>query len=154
MASIKINVKLDISENVRFIEKDSVLGVATEDGKYKRNICLLPRVKRRIPKYQGKRDKVHAVMVYNLINEELKQYGFIHLCNDASKNKLMNNLRSLFKGNKYWKELENNKKIKISAVKHSFVDSYVKKVRKDKSLRESELTYEKLIAGLKILSKE
>ena len=58
-----MDVKIDVSENVRFMEKDSVLGVATEDGHYKKNVCLYSRVKRRINHYSDKIDKIHSIML-------------------------------------------------------------------------------------------
>ena len=123
-----MDVQIDVSENVRFIEKPSFLAVASKDGSYHKHICLLPRFKKRINNYAGRVPQIHAILVYCLIKDELKLYSSIQICNDVSRNKLMNCLRKLFKGNDSWTVL----KIKIAPVKKSFVDSYVKRVRKSK----------------------
>lgn len=103
-----MDIKIDISEHARYLDKISVLGAATDNGNYKKNVCLMPRTKKRIVKYASKIDKIHAIMVYFLIKNEIQKYSSIHLCCDVSKNKLINNLRKLFRGNKTWVKLEKN----------------------------------------------
>ena len=136
-----MDVKIDVSENVRFVDKLSVLGVATDNKSYKKNVCLYPRAKRRIVKYSSKVDKIHAILLYELVRDELSQYSSITICCDVSRNKLRNNLRKLFKENSRWRDMESAGKIKICPVKKSYVDKYVKKVRKNNEERGSEIKY-------------
>ncbi len=147
-----MDVKIDVSENVRFIEKDSVLGVATEDGHYKKNVCLYPRVKRRINHYSDKIDKVHSVLVYHLIKDEIQLYSSIQLCRDVSSNKLINNLRKLFKNNVHWTKLEKSGLISVRSVKKSFVHKYVNRVRKNKEPKGIELDLGTMDSYLRIFS--
>ena len=149
-----MNVKIDVSENLKFTDKTSIMGVATDDGKYKKNVYLLPKVKKRINKYASNIEKIHSIQIYHLIKNEIKKYGSIHICSDISKNKLMNNLRKLFKGDSYWNILQSEKRIKISPVGISFVDVYVKNARKNKDMRDRELKLEKLKTYLKIFDKD
>lgn len=134
-----MHVKIDISENVRFVEKDSVLGVATDDQSYKKNVCLYPRVKKRIHQYPSKVDKVHSILIYYLIKDELHLYSSIQICNDINKNKLINNLRKLFKDNPHWSKLEKSRCISVLSVKKAYVHQYVNRVRKGKEDKGTEL---------------
>lgn len=138
-------VRIDISENIRFKEKDSYLGVSTDDGSYKKNVFLLPRVKRKINGYAGKTDKIHSILVYHLIKNDINKYKGIHICNDVSKNKLNNNLRRLFKNDPMWNRLIEENKIRISPVKKYYVHSYIKKVREGKEIAGEELDYNKML---------
>ena len=136
-----MHVKIDVSENLRFAKKYTALAVATDDGTYKKNVCLPIRVKRRIPHYLDKREEIHAILIYHLIKDEIDKYTSIQICPDVSKKSLRNNLRKLFKGNELWKILELEKKIKLSPVKKCFVDTYVKDVRENKEERGEELNF-------------
>jgi len=151
---MKLKVKIDISGNTRFIDEVSVLGVATENGEYKKNIFLEPKIKRRITNYANKYEEIHTIMIYNLIKNEMKKYSLITFCHDINKNKLKNYLRKLFKNNSYWQELDINKKIKIHSVKNSFVDKYVKNVRKHKEKKGFRLTLKRINKQLKIFEKK
>ncbi|MBI1936336.1 hypothetical protein HYS31_07930 [Candidatus Woesearchaeota archaeon] len=147
-----MDVKIDVSEHVRFIEKDSVLGVATEDGQYKKNVCLYPRVKRRINHYSDKIDKVHSIMLFILIKDDVNLYNSIHICCDVSRNKLINDLRKLFKGDPYWSGLEKSGSIRVYPVKKAYVDMYVNRVRKNKEPKGMELDLETMDSYLRIFS--
>ncbi|MBR9683186.1 hypothetical protein GOV03_01470 [Candidatus Woesearchaeota archaeon] len=125
-----LEVKVDISENARFMDKLSIIGVATEDGTYKKNRALHPKVKKRITNYSNFIEKIHAILIYKLIKNDLEKYSSLQICCDVAKNKLRNNLRKLFSNNVEWHRLDQEKKIKISAVGNSFVDKYVRDVRK------------------------
>ncbi len=83
-----MEVKIDVSENVRFVDRTSVLGIATDDKKYKNNIVLLPKIKKRINKFAGKIDKIHCILIYYLIKNELKKYESIQICCDISPNEI------------------------------------------------------------------
>ncbi|MFH1065172.1 MAG: hypothetical protein V1734_01560 [Nanoarchaeota archaeon] len=151
---MQLDVKVDISENARFIDKVSVLGVATDDGSYRKNVYLEPKVKRRITGYAGKVEEVHSILVYNLIKDELSKYSSLTICHDISKNKLRNYLRLLFKSDKYWNQLEQNKSIKIISVKGSFVDAYVKEVRKGIRKKGFCITLSRLRKQLKLFNRK
>jgi len=149
-----MDVKVDVSENVRFQKKISVIGVATDNGHYKKNICLEPRTKKRIAKYKSHIGKIHCILIFDLIKEEIQKYNSIQFCTDIGKRELMNRLRHLFKGNKYWKRLEKNKKIKVIPVKKAYVDKYVKQVRTNPHLKEKELKLKDLKLYLKKFEKK
>ena len=147
-----MHVKIDVSENVRFIEKDSILGVATENKCYKKNVCLYPRVKRRIHKYVNKSDKIHSIMVYHLIKEDIRLYSKVHICSDVSRNKLINDLRKLFKNNGYWINLEKSGSIEVYPVKKAYVHEYANHVRKGREAKGEELDLETMNDYLRIFS--
>jgi hypothetical protein len=134
-----MHVKIDVSEHLRYIERDSILAVATDDGKYRKNVCLFPRVKKRINHYSGKIDIIHSIMVYYLIRDDLTKYSSITICCDVSKNKLRNNLAKLFKDNKTWKSLEKTKNISIKPVNKKYVHYYANDVRKGREEKGEEI---------------
>ncbi len=148
---MRMYVKIDVSEHVRYIDKITILAVATDDGTYKKNVCLYPRVKRRILRYAGKVDQIHACLAFLLLKEDLLKYSEIQFCTDVSKNKLTNNLRKLFKQHSTWKMLEQNHGVHIRAVKNSFVDYYAKSVRKGSAEIGRVIEREVLLELLKIL---
>jgi hypothetical protein len=135
-----MHVKIDISENVRFIEKDSILAVTTDDGCYRKNVCLYPRVKRRIKNYSGKREIVHSIMVYHLIKDELQKYTSITICKDVSKNKLQNCLAKLFKDNAVWDRIKSQ--VFIRPVNKCYVHKYANRVREEKEIKGDEINLE------------
>lgn len=147
-----MDVKIDISENVRFIEKHSIIGVSDQNGTYKKNLCLPPRVKKRIPNYASKTDKIHSSLIFHLIKGDITKFKSIQICPDVSRNKLFNNLRRLFKGNKYWINLEKSNKVKVCPVKKSYVDGYVKKIRKGKETRGEEIQLQEMLDYLRVFS--
>ena len=53
-----MKVAIDISENIRYQDKVSVLGVASENGEYAKNIALIPKDKRRVVNYNALSDKI------------------------------------------------------------------------------------------------
>ncbi|MFA5142081.1 MAG: hypothetical protein WC471_03850 [Candidatus Woesearchaeota archaeon] len=149
-----MHIKLDLGEHLRFIEKYSVLGVANDDGSYKKNICLPERVKRRIKGYRGLLDKVHAILIYLLLKEDLSLFSYIQICSDSSKSKLRNNLRKLFKDSVIWRRLEQEGKIKIAPVKKCYVHYYVQDVRKNKGKRDLEIDYDALNSMLRLFDRK
>jgi len=141
-----MDVKIDISENIRFVDKDSILGVATDKGDYKKHICLYSRVKKRIKKYSNKIAQIHSILIFLLIKDDVQNYTSIQICKDASPVKIFNCLRKLFGKNEDWIKLEKNKAIKIKPVRNAYVDKYVRKIRCNKHLHENkELISVKLI---------
>lgn len=66
-----MHIEIDISEHLRHVEKISVLGFSTIDGKVKKNISLVPKEKKRIIEFSGKIPKIHAIMIYLLIKEDI-----------------------------------------------------------------------------------
>lgn len=126
-------VEIDISENLKKIDCDSILGVATPDGKYKKTIKLSSEIKKRIENYSGVREPLHSILIFLLIKDELKKYTKMKICHDVSKNKLHNCLNKLFTNNEDYMNLQRSKSIKIRSVKGSFIDWYVKRVRSEKN---------------------
>jgi hypothetical protein len=86
----------------------------------------------------------------------LNKITHIHSCIDISKNKLRNTLNSLFKDDVDWVKFKEEGNFCIKSVKNSYVDSYVKKLRKqnDESLLGIEITKEMIESKLLLLKKE
>lgn len=124
-----MDVMIDISENLKHVNKISVLGVSDELKKHQFNIRINPFHKKGIKKYPLKIPLIYAIMVSELIIPHLPKYSSIQICNDVSANKLMNHLNKIFKKNKEWISLKKQKLIKIKSTKRSQVDKYVKGVR-------------------------
>ena len=139
-----MKVKIDVSENIRFVDKDSILGVTTDDGSYKKHICLYPRIKKRIKNYSNKLPYIHSILIYFLIKDDIQNYSSIQICRDASPVKIFNCLRKLFGNNKDWIRLEKNKSIRVKPVGKAYVDKYVRKIRCDKSLHENIINAEQI----------
>lgn len=148
-----MNVKIDVSGNVRFVDEISVLGVATEDGTYRKNVFLKAKTKKRITNYSSLNPEVHAILIYRLIKDDLPNYGHLHICEDVGASKLKNCLRILFKDDKNWQNLDSNNQIKIKSVKHSYVDSYVKAVRNRKETKGNEIKHKTIEKMLELFRK-
>jgi hypothetical protein len=62
-----VNIKIDISENIKFVDKISILGMATDDKSFQNNVFLASRTKKRIPNYPSKSQTIHAILFYYLV---------------------------------------------------------------------------------------
>ena len=129
-----MDVEIDISENLKKIDRDSFLGVCSTDGAYCKSVQLPSSVKKRIKKYQKLREQIHVSLIYAIIKDDLPKYSSIKICPDVSKKAIHNNLLSLFKENKHYRALQQNGKIRISPVGHDdcAVNDYVSKLKRKK----------------------
>lgn len=128
-----MDVEIDISENLKRIDKDSFLGVCNKDGSYSKSIHLSSSIKKRIKKYTKLRAHIHVSLIYLLIKDELHLYSSIKICPDVSRKAIHNFLLSLFKKDKNYRSLQRNGKIKVSPVGHDCaVNTYVTNLKNKK----------------------
>ncbi|MBI2581306.1 hypothetical protein HYV85_05900 [Candidatus Woesearchaeota archaeon] len=141
-----MDVEIDISENLKRIDKDSFLGVCSKDSAYSKSVQLPSSVKKRIKKYPKLRAQIHVALIYTLIKGDLPAYTSIKICPDVSRNAIHNGLLSLFKNNPHYRKLQANGKIKISPVGHDecAVHDYVTMLKAKKLEPTFRMTLEEL----------
>ncbi len=146
-----MDVEIDISENLKRIDKDSFLGASTKDETYQISIHMPASVKKRIKNYPKLREKIHAALIYALVLDELPNYTSIKICPDVSRNSLHNNLLSLFKDNASYTALLRRGVVSFSPVGHGKhgVDRYVKKLKKGKLVATKRMNIHGLYALLR-----
>jgi len=139
-----MKIEIDISGNMKFLYKDSVMAFATKEGDISNTILLDRRLKREIfVKYRSRikniKEQMHCIMIYYCIKNYLNKISEMKICPDISPNKLHHYLRLLFSSNNLFLKI---KKV-IKPVKH---DSFVHKI--------AYKTYQKKIKPNIILTKE
>lgn len=145
-----MHVEIDISENLKKIDKDSFLGVCSDDGNYCKSIQLPSSVKKRIKKYQKLRPQIHVALIYLLIKDDLHQYSSLKICPDVGRLAIHNNLLSLFKDNQDFRKLQGSGKIKVSPVGHDgcAVNDYVTLLKKRKLEPTTRISLDELTLAL------
>lgn len=100
-----IKLYLDISGQIQQLNLDSSLGCISGDG-LKKSVHLKSSIKKEIiNKYKGQItniiEKLHCIMIYYCIKDNLKDVGEIEICRDVSFRRIKNLLPLLFKDYNY-----------------------------------------------------
>lgn len=93
-----MEIEVDISGNMKFLYKDSVLAFATKDGSLFNTVFLDKRLKRKIfIKYKSKiknlKEKLHCIMIYYCVKDYLNKISEMKICPDVSPFKMNQYLR-------------------------------------------------------------
>jgi len=148
-----MHLEIDISGNMKFLYKDSVMAFATKDGKIYNTIFLDKELKRKIfIKYRSRikniKEQMHCVMIYYCIKDYINEISEMKICPDVSPNKLHHYLRLLFSSNGLFLKIKKT----IKPVKHnSFAHKIAYKTYKRKIKPNIIITKEMI---LKLLLKE
>ena len=93
-----MKIEVDISGNMKFLYKDSVMAFATEDGKFNNTVYLDKRLKRKVFTKYGSRiknvkEQLHCIMIYYCIRDYIDQIVEMKICPDISPFKMNQYLR-------------------------------------------------------------
>tara|TARA_Y100000310_G_C20291339_1_gene627348 strand:+ start:203 stop:646 length:444 start_codon:yes stop_codon:yes gene_type:complete len=93
-----MRIEIDISGNMKFLYKDSVMAFATEDGKVYNTVFLDKRLKRKIfTKYSSRiknvKEQLHCIMIYYCIRDYIDKIKEMKICPDISPFKMNQYLR-------------------------------------------------------------
>jgi len=138
-----MKIEIDISGNMKFLYRDSVIAFATKSGDISNTVFLDKRLKREIfIKYRTRvsniKEQLHCIMIYYCIENYLDKISEMKICPDISPFKMNQYLRLYIPKNLFSKI-----KKSISPVKH---DSFVHKI--------AYRTYRKKVKPKIILNKE
>jgi hypothetical protein len=100
---IKIRIHIDISGQITQKNYDSAIGILREDG-FEYSVFLRAKDKKDIiRKYKGQVtrlvEKLHCIMIYYALKENLKDANELIICRDINFRKLKSLLHLLFKNN-------------------------------------------------------
>ena len=100
-----MKIEIDISGQIQQINYDSSLGMKREDG-FEKSVFLRSKDKKDIlRKYRGQVidliEKIHAILIYYCIIDELNTVSEIKICKDVNFRVLKNILPLLFKEHEY-----------------------------------------------------
>ena len=105
-------IEIDISGQIQQINYDSALGFRRNNG-IERSVYLRSKTKKEIiRKYEGQVmnliEKLHCILIYYLIKDELNEINEIKICRDVDFRVLKNLLPLLFKDHDYLKGIKIN----------------------------------------------
>ena len=105
-------MQLDISGQIQQKNLDSSLGFKRSDGKTG-SVFLRKQVKQKLIKeYKGQVinliEKIHCIMIYYCIKDNLENVKEIKICKDVNKRKISLLLPKLFRGNKTFEKIKSS----------------------------------------------
>jgi len=108
----KQKIEIDISGQVQQLNYDSALGFRMEDG-LEKSVFLRSKDKKEIVRKYSRRitnviEKLHCILIYYLIKDELENISQIKICKDVDFRTLKNLLPLLFSEYNYLKDIKIN----------------------------------------------
>ncbi len=105
-----MKIEIDISGQIQQLNYDSALGFRRENG-IEKSVFLRSKDKKEIIKKYGGQinnliEKLHFILIYYLINNELENINEIKICKDVDFRVLKNLLPLLFKENDYLQDIK------------------------------------------------
>ena len=115
-----MHIEIDISGNMKFLYKDSVMAFSDKDGSMFNTVFLSSKLKREIfSKYKNKivdlKDQMHCIMIYYCIKDYINKISRMKICPDISPNKIHHYLELYFSNDNVFLKI----KKRIRSVKHS-----------------------------------
>jgi len=103
-------IEIDISGQIQQLNHDSAVGFRRDNG-FEKSVFLRSKDKKEIiKKYKGQItnliEKLHCILIYYCIKDEITEVGEIKICKDVSFRRLKNLLPLLFKKQNYLKGIK------------------------------------------------
>ncbi|MAG02984.1 hypothetical protein CMI42_06610 [Candidatus Pacearchaeota archaeon] len=93
-----MKIEVDISGNMKFVYRNSVMAFSTKDGKIKNTVLLNKKLKRWIIiKYKSRikniKEQLHCIMIFYCIKDHIDKISEMKICPDISPYKMNQYLR-------------------------------------------------------------